>query len=62
MAHGRNLRLFQLVDSHGVHHRLQQPVGDRIARMRGTIAKTRKLVWGGILTLIISTMVIGYGN
>ncbi len=29
---------------------------------RGTSAKTKTLVWGGILTLIISTMVIGYGN
>jgi L-rhamnose-H+ transport protein len=29
---------------------------------RGTSAKTRKLVWSGILTLIISTIVIGYGN
>ena len=29
---------------------------------RGTSAKTRTLVWGGILTLILSTLVIGYGN
>ena len=29
---------------------------------RGTSIKTRTLVWAGILTLIVSTMVIGYGN
>jgi L-rhamnose-H+ transport protein len=29
---------------------------------RGTSDKTKTLVWAGILTLIISTMVIGYGN
>ena len=29
---------------------------------RGTSVKTRTLVWGGILTLILSTLVIGYGN
>ena len=29
---------------------------------RGTGAKTKMLVWTGILTLILSTMVIGYGN
>ncbi|MCG8510190.1 MAG: hypothetical protein MI741_13260, partial [Rhodospirillales bacterium] len=29
---------------------------------RGTSRKTKCLVWGGILTLIVSTMVIGYGN
>lgn len=29
---------------------------------RGTSAKTKTLVWAGILTLIASTIVIGYGN
>ena len=29
---------------------------------RGTSRKTRGLVWAGILTLIVSTLVIGYGN
>lgn len=29
---------------------------------RGTSARTKALVWAGILTLIASTMVIGYGN
>jgi L-rhamnose-H+ transport protein len=29
---------------------------------RGTSLRTQTLVWGGILTLILSTMVIGYGN
>ncbi|HID77931.1 MAG TPA: rhamnose/proton symporter RhaT [Planctomycetaceae bacterium] len=29
---------------------------------RGTSGKTRGLVWTGILTLIASTMIIGYGN
>ena len=29
---------------------------------RGTSTKTKAFVWGGILTLIVSTMVIGYGN
>ena len=29
---------------------------------RGTSGRTRTLVWAGILTLIVSTMVIGYGN
>jgi L-rhamnose-H+ transport protein len=29
---------------------------------RGTSSRTRKLVWAGILTLIGSTMIIGYGN
>jgi L-rhamnose-H+ transport protein len=28
----------------------------------GTSAKTKTLVWAGILTLIVSTMIIGYGN
>jgi len=29
---------------------------------RGTSVRTKALVWGGILTLIVSTMVIGLGN
>jgi len=29
---------------------------------RGTRTRTKTLVWGGILTLIVSTIVIGYGN
>jgi L-rhamnose-H+ transport protein len=29
---------------------------------RGTSLKTKSLVWAGIGTLIVSTMVIGYGN
>jgi L-rhamnose-H+ transport protein len=29
---------------------------------RGTSTRTRTLVWAGIFTLILSTMVIGYGN
>ena len=29
---------------------------------RGVSGKTKTLVWAGILTLIASTMVIGYGN
>jgi L-rhamnose-H+ transport protein len=29
---------------------------------RGTSAKTKTLVWAGILTLTVSTIVIGYGN
>jgi L-rhamnose-H+ transport protein len=29
---------------------------------RGTSSRTRTLVWAGILTLIVSTFVIGYGN
>jgi L-rhamnose-H+ transport protein len=29
---------------------------------RGTSRKTKTLVWAGILTLIVSTMVIGWGN
>jgi L-rhamnose-H+ transport protein len=29
---------------------------------RGTTRRTKSLVWGGIITLILSTIVIGYGN
>ncbi|MFW6124806.1 MAG: L-rhamnose/proton symporter RhaT, partial [Pirellulales bacterium] len=29
---------------------------------RGTSARTKTLIWAGILTLIASTMIIGYGN
>ena len=29
---------------------------------RGTSGRTRGLVWGGIVTLIVSTIIIGYGN
>ncbi len=29
---------------------------------QGTSHRTRTLVWSGILTLIVSTFVIGYGN
>jgi L-rhamnose-H+ transport protein len=28
----------------------------------GTSQRTKSLVWGGILTLIVSTLLIGYGN
>jgi hypothetical protein len=30
---GREVRLLVVVDPHGVHHRVQQPVGDRVPRM-----------------------------
>ncbi len=36
--------------------------GFALSEWKGTSAKTRALVWLGILTLVASTIVIGYGN
>jgi L-rhamnose-H+ transport protein len=48
--------------AHVVHHFSSQYVGYRIKEWKGVSSKTKATITIGILTIIASVMIVGYGN
>ena len=55
------VRLRQLDAAHGQHHHLQHDVGLDLHEWKGSSKKAHRLIAAGIVTLILSTIIIGAG-